>query len=206
MGDISLRGFHGTSSFAQESIKSRGLDPFATNLRNDHWLGRGVYFFEDLKQAQWWAMCEVAKKHNRGSFPIVYGADIIANANQILNLDDNKEVASFYKFAIENRKEIENFCKKENSGFPILNLEKFKGVFFEFYKREFGIKVVICTFPKDYVRYVPSYPIDSTERQTQKELVRILKVYFKEKQFCVSDKNCIKNCEMVYNGEEAEII
>ena len=151
-------------------------------------------------------MCEVAKKHNRGSFPIVYGADIIANDNQILNLDDNEEVASFCKFAIENRKEIEKFCKKENNGFPILNLENFRGIFFDFYKQEFGIKVIICTFPKDYVRYVPYYPVDYKEKQTQKELLRILNVYFKEKQFCVSDKDCIKNCEMVYNGEETEVI
>ena len=36
MGDISLRGFHGTSSYSQKSIESRGLDPFATDFRNDH--------------------------------------------------------------------------------------------------------------------------------------------------------------------------
>ena len=69
-----------------------------------------------------------------------------------------------------------------------------------------GIKVIIFTFSKDFVNYVPTDQVSKSDFQFQKELSGILGISFKETQICVSDKSCIMNSELVYNGEEAEVI
>ena len=204
MGDISLKGYHGTCSFAMKSIESRGFDPDATSPRSDHWLGKGVYFFEDIAPAKWWATDISSKKY--GSLPIVYLADIVADKEQVLNLDNNDELASFREFITENIDTIREMCKNENKGYPVFDGRKFRGVFFDYYKRVYGIKVIIATFTKDFVRYVPNYPLSEDEREFQRELSRILGIRFKEKQICVSDQNCIKCFRVVSIREEAEVI
>ena len=40
-------GYHGTCSKHKDSIESNGFDPAKCNYRADHWLGQGVYFFDD---------------------------------------------------------------------------------------------------------------------------------------------------------------
>ena len=204
MGIVSLKGYHGTSSAAKESISARGLDPEATKPRKDHWLGRGVYFFEDRDQAMWWAVDITKKQRDRDSYPVIYGADIAAEESQVLNLDDNREIAAFYAFIRDSMENIKKMCQEGNIGYPIFDKSKLRGVFFDYYKKEFGIKVIICTFTKNYVRYVSDYPTEQGERELQKTLARALGVYFKEKQFCVSDKSCIKNVRLVYDGKESE--
>lgn len=57
-----ITGYHGTSSNYAESIEKHGLDPDKTHTRPDHWLGQGVYFFEDSDLAKWWA-CDISGKN-----------------------------------------------------------------------------------------------------------------------------------------------
>ena len=204
MEDISLKGYHGTSSFAMKSIEERGLDPEATKSRTDHWLGKGVYFFLDMLQAQWWAIN--SSKKSKGSFPVVYSANIVAEGNQVLNLDDNNEQMLFRKFIKENVNAVDTLCREEKIGYPIFDRKKFRGVYFDYYKKMSGIKVIIFTFSKDFVNYVPTDQVSKSDFQFQKELSGILGISFKETQICVSDKSCIMNSELVYNGEEAEVI
>ena len=206
MNVVSLKGYHGTCSLAKESIRARGLDPEATKPRKDHWLGMGVYFFDNMEQAMWWAEDISRKKGNKTSYPVIYKADIAAREKEVLNLDNNKEVAKFLAYIQESRDAIETMCREENIGYPIFTDSTLRGVLFDYYKKEFGIKVVICTFTKDYVRYVPQYPTEQENIIFQKNLARILGVYFKEKQLCVSDKGCIRNVRLVYDGEESEVV
>ena len=52
---VGITGYHGTSSRHAESIAKNGLDPDKTHERLNHWLGQGVYFYEDFGLAKWWA-------------------------------------------------------------------------------------------------------------------------------------------------------
>lgn len=204
MGDISLKGYHGTCSYAIKSIESRGLDPDATKYRSNHWLGQGVYFFEDVSQAMWWA--ENTSRRNRGSFPVVYSASIVVDEKHVLDLDDKVVLAGFIQFYKDNLKEVDKFCKEEDAGLVFEDREQFRAVFFDYYRAVFGIKVIVFTFSKDVVGYVPNFPVNCAERQWQKDFLRDLNLSFKEKQICVSDKDCIKDRKLMYNGEEAEVI
>ncbi|MBQ6773824.1 MAG: hypothetical protein IJP48_07170 [Synergistaceae bacterium] len=187
MGDISLKGYHGTCSFSKESIEQRGLDPDATKPRSNHWLGKGVYFFIDKIQAQWWA--EDISSKNHGSFPVIYSATIVAEAKYVLNLDNNDELAAFYQFIKENIETINVLCRAENKGSPVFDKQQFRSVFFDYYKREFGIKVIIHTFQKDFVKYVPNHPVNKADRKRQRELFQALALGFKESRFVYQTKS-----------------
>ena len=52
---VGITGYHGTSSRHAESIAKNGLDPDKTHERPNHWLGQGVYFYENFGLAKWWA-------------------------------------------------------------------------------------------------------------------------------------------------------
>ena len=199
-----MKGYYGTCSFAKQSIDKRGLDPEATDPRNDHWLGKGVYFFEDIVQAKWWAT--ITSNKNYGSFPVVYGASIVADSGQVLNLDNNDEQVLFRQFIQENLEAVDKLCKEANRGYPVFDKRQFKGIFYDYYKRMFGIKVVIYTFAKDFAGYLQNYPNNKAERQIQRDLSRVLGISFNEKQICVSDQDCIKDCKVIEDVEEAEII
>lgn len=74
---ITMTSYHGTCSNAVDNIEKYGLDPKQVKRRDDHWLGQGVYFFENYRKAQWWADSIAGKPYNQGSFPIIYQADIM---------------------------------------------------------------------------------------------------------------------------------
>lgn len=209
MGDVSLVGYHGTCSSAKANIQLRGLDPAETHKRNDHWLGQGVYFFEDQGHAHSWAFSLTSKKVNRGTFPVVYRADIVADETQIIDFDDNDNISRFIAFAREFRPAIMEECRKQGKGYLRLNDETTKALFFDYYKRTHGIKVMIRTYCWNYDRrvlYDLQYTDDKEEVETQKDFTSMLNLRFNERQICVSDKDCIKNCVIVYDGEEADVI
>ena len=62
MGTITLEGYHATASNNVKTIISEGFVESKTN--SEHWLGRGVYFFEDLYYAVEWEIIGVLKQRN----------------------------------------------------------------------------------------------------------------------------------------------
>ena len=204
MGDVSLIGYHGTCSSARENIQRKGLDPAETRKRSDHWLGQGVYFFAEQGHAHSWALSETKKKVNIGTFPIVYRADIVADEAQVIDFDDNDNISRFISFAKELSITIREECRKQNRGYPRFTYETSKAFFYDYYKREMGIKVMIRTYSWDYDRRVLQYMNDKEEVEAQKSLTHMLGLCFGERQICVSDGACIKNCVIVYDGEEAD--
>lgn len=194
---MNLQGYHGTCSFAKESIAQHGLDPVRTQYRPDHWLGQGVYFFLSQKQAYWWASS--VSSHNRGSTPLIYKVQITAPDEKVLNLDDNEQVALFFSRVVDVY--LQAPSEEER---PIFTDETLRAVFFDYYKEKYGISVIIETFQKDCVRYAGD--LQYGERlAVQKDLTKRLGVYFKETQVCVSDKSCIKEMMIVYDGEDEVI-
>ena len=68
---------------------------------------------------------------------------------------------------------------------------------------------MIRTYTWNYDRrvlYNSHYTDDKKEVETQKGFTSLLNLRFNERQICVSDKDCIKNCVIVYDGEEADVI
>lgn len=123
-----ITGYHGTSSNYTESIEKHGLDPDKTHTRPDHWLGQGVYFFEDSDLAKWWA-CDISgKKYNQGSYPVIYQAQIQAPREEVLDLDNYKEYDLFLNRILEMQNEIE--CDAKNR-MPVFSPEQQRAVYFD---------------------------------------------------------------------------
>ena len=80
-------GYHGTCTKHRYSIENGGLDPVKSKYRSDHWLGQGVYFFDDYEKAQWRASNISSQNDNCGS--VIYQSLIEADDGEVLDLDDN---------------------------------------------------------------------------------------------------------------------
>ena len=191
-------GYHGTCSKYRYSIETHGLDPDKCKYRDDHWLGQGVYFFDDYDKALWWASTISSQNGNCGS--VIFKSVIEASDDVVLNLDDNSQLDKFMTEIINTTKEIEKECSGK---MPIFEDKNFRAVFFDYYKQKNGISVVIGTFQKDIAGYTTKRSFD--EKEKQKKIMNIIGIKFKEGQICVSQKDCIKSTQLVYNEEEEVI-
>lgn len=190
-------GYHGTCKKYRNSIEKVGFDPKKCNYRSDHWLGQGVYFFDDEIKAQWWAK-EISKQ-NGFCGAIAYSATIEAPDDEVLDLDDNNQLDCFLSVILENCDQISRCNGKK----PIFTDEKFRAVFFDYYKIENNISVIIATFQKELAGYTSRRTPEEARRQ--KAIMNIIGIRFRERQICVSKKECIKAVELVYNEEEEVI-
>lgn len=187
-------GYHGTSSRWYNCIKELGFDPEKVKRRNDHWLGQGVYYFSDYSKALWWANDQANKPYNLGTYPLVYKSQISAPKEEILNLDNGDELDKFYDFVIQSLSEIENAEK-----YPVFDEKQMRAVYFDFYKIENNISVIIKTFDKPTTKSAKSRSKDELRKITS--LANNLGLGYKETQICVSKKQCIISTNLVYNGE-----
>lgn len=191
-------GYHGTCSKYRYNIEKEGFDPEKCKYRSDHWLGQGVYFFDDYEKALWWATTISAHNGNCGG--VIFKSVIEAPDEQVLNLDDNSQLDAFMTETLNTLDEIEKECSGK---MPIFEDENFRAVFFDYYKRRKGISVIIGTFQKDVAGYTTKRTY--AEKTKQQKIMNTIGIKFKERQICVSKKECIKSTKLVYNEEEEVI-
>lgn len=191
-------GYHGTCSKYRYNIESNGLDPKECKYRDDHWLGQGVYFFDDYEKALWWATSISSQNDNCGG--IVFKSNIEAPDEEVLDLDDNKQLDAFMTETLNTLEEVKNCCPGK---MPIFEDTKFRAVFFDYYKQQNGISVIIGTFQKEIAGYTTKR--NYSDRELQKKIMNIIGIKFRERQICVSKKECIKETKLVYNEEEEVI-
>lgn len=192
------QGYHGTCKKHQYSIEHDGLDPAKCNYRNDHWLGQGVYFFDDFQKARWWA--STISSHNGNCGGLVYRSLIEANDKEVLNLDDTNQLDEFFTKTMRTYETIQKECQGK---MPVFDEKSCRAVFFDYYKQKNGISVTIRSFLKDFAGYTTERTKEELNRQ--KKLIKKLKIPFLERQICVSKKECIKLTRLVYN-EKDEVI
>lgn len=192
------RGYHGTCSKYRYNIEVNGLDPARCKYRDDHWLGQGVYFFDDYDKALWWATTISSRNGNCGS--VIFESDIEASDDEVLNLDDKEQLDEFMTETLKTLKEAEKAC---HSKMPIFEAANFRAVFFDYYKEQKGIAVIIGTFQKEFAGYTKRR--SCSEKETQKKIMNIIGIKFSERQICISKKECIKTTKLIYNEEEEVI-
>lgn len=166
-------GYHGTCLKYQSNIERNGLDPSKCKHRDDHWLGQGVYFFDDYDKAMWWASSISSQNGNCGG--IIFQSNIEAPDEEVLNLDDNKQLDVFMTKTLETLKEIEKFCPGQ---MPVFEDANFRAVFFDYYKEQNEISVIIGTFRKEFAGYTTRR--NSSERELQKRIMDIIGIKFQE--------------------------
>lgn len=188
-------GYHGTCSKYRFNIEKDGLDPQKCKYRSDHWLGQGVYFFDDYDKAMWWATTISSQNDNCGA--IIFKSIIEATNEEVLDLDNNKQLDKFMTESLKLIEEIKINCPGK---MPIFEDSKFRAVLFDYYKQKNGISVIIGTFHKDFAGYTTKR--SESDKTMQRKIMNIIGIKFRERQICVSKKECIKLTKLVYNEKE----
>lgn len=190
--DTSISGFHGTFASVADDIIDNG---FTYKFSDKHWLGQGIYFYDNFELALWWIERKVIyekEKNNRTEEPSVINANIIADKDKIINLDNPKDMDRYIDF-------IEGFIKemKKNG----LNIKLKKGDNFkrqnqcfmlDMMKKSENIEVVLETFVKRRSSY-GKYDLKKFEDEYYQ-----FDLSYKETQICASNNNTIHNKDIVY--------
>ncbi|MBO6134377.1 MAG: hypothetical protein J6O09_01190 [Lachnospiraceae bacterium] len=164
---MELIGYHGTSKYNGTLILKQGFDITKCVIRDNNWLGKGIYFFADKRYANWWA--------NIKSKGMVLSSHIRCRDNELLDLDNHDDTVNFLRQCSEYQKRF-NYNYKD--------VHQFANVFIDLYKTEFDISVVMRTFPVDGGSFVKLYDVD-------KNIIRLTGMSLHQKQICVSRKECV---------------
>lgn len=179
-------GFHGTKLRFADSIISDNFKIAEIKSTDNHWLGHGVYFYEDYELAEWWAESK-AKTHRKK-----YGSDDEASVikariivNNIIDLDNPFELNRFSGYCQEIEADIVksgtvlDFVMGDHSEKGQIKAEERKRCFFmDAVKGVKGIDAIIYTFSKANPSYAAS--------KYHKEVLEGLGLHYNEKQICVT--------------------
>jgi hypothetical protein len=189
MRTIEIEAYHGTARKNTENITSEG---FISTIREDHWLGQGIYFYSDYTLALWWIKTKMRSKNGNGC--AVVKATMACEENLWLDLDTIKGMDYFFrevssilsansslvslKFKAENEdRRIKNFC------FALDLLKNFR-----------GIKLMAMTFRKDN----PSYAEHGVSRFENSFFPLPLDFGYQERQICSTSNDIIKSKTVVF--------
>lgn len=157
--------YHGTTK--ENIMKILESEEFIFEPRVDHWLGNGVYFFEDdIDKALWWSEMTVKKlKKNINEKGILFIEGYSIKRNKLFNLDSEVD-----------RNQLANFLKNAQSTFNINLTSKDPeermiearaiviNLFVEYYK----LSAVKYTFHKDNLkkhRFLSGLNLNNNETQ-----------------------------------------
>lgn len=166
---VELTGYHGTSKINAETIKE--ANAFKKSIKNNEWLGHGVYFYELVEKADWWAKSRF--KNNSCVLKTV----IDVEDEHYCNLDIPEKEDELVEFI----NELENNCEF-NYVFHG-NDDKRRCDLFNLYSKYKEIHVLGAT-------------LESTNPKG-KDVLLSFKYIRTEKQYCVYNKKCIKDTEIL---------
>ena len=177
---LNLRGYHGTSKEAYYEIKKHG---FKNTHRNDHWLGQGIYFFQDdLDKAEWFSTQCKSVKYGKG-VPCVIKAVIKVEEKRFLNMCSSNGFQKFEKAYEEFKKNIYEFR---------INIE---------FENNDAIKNEIVCVIYDNIENIDVisnvFPNDSYISHLNKEICTKGLIVSRHTQLCVKKLSCIKNISIV---------
>lgn len=177
-------GYHGTLVENLPSIRKGG---FTYQYRDNHWLGQGIYFYENHKLANWFITRTKAtdtKKNSEGDICIIK-ALLSSEQNRVLDLDSVDGVTFFYE-------ETAEILNKASGGVTFSKSTPHKNRCFllDIIKELHNLDIIIQTFER---KDNPSYGAANT-KFFEANLFPI-NVNYKEKQICATNNACIKILE-----------
>lgn len=181
---VEMIGYHGTCKSSVKSIMENG---FTYHKREDHWLGQGIYFFKYETPARWWAKMQSKSKYGTNRDSAVVKAWIAAESDKVLDIEDPKvqeELRRYFHDVIEVM--LTESCRK-------VSKEKMRCIFFDYYKEENGIAVIICPF----IYNKPQY---QSKDFHEDRFFSNMKIPILQTQICV-DSNYFIRCKSVIQDE-----
>ncbi|KGF03410.1 hypothetical protein [Anaerococcus lactolyticus] len=88
---LKIIGYHATSTFRAMNIKSR--TDFKASESKEEWLGKGVYFWDELINAKWWSKVRKFYNHRR-----IFKCQLECNDIYFLDLDKTEDCTIYKNF------------------------------------------------------------------------------------------------------------
>ncbi|MCM1267553.1 MAG: hypothetical protein NC302_06580 [Bacteroidales bacterium] len=174
--------YHGTDLKNAKKILNGN---FKIKKNEEHWLGNGVYFFEDDSLAKWWTTKPTAKfGTSQITTPAVIECQIEIEKQDILDLRCLED----YKFFSEIYKDVYLKQMLYNGSEKPLEIAKLRCAFCDFMQERYQYKMIIGTF------YQPKQPYLPTKYG---KYFKKFKLPYVEIQYSVFDKSVIVKKEIL---------
>lgn len=187
MSAVNLVGYHGTALGNVDNILE---NQFVASKRDDHWLGQGIYFYDDFELAKWWI--ETKLGIDPGMKYAVIAVNLNCQKEEFLDLDHHEGI-DFYLA------QLEKILRQLNFGLRFKNDEKSrtKNMCFslDLLKQHLGLKLIAMTFQK----FKPKYARGDIERFEERYFPLPLSVVYRERQICASANEVISSKKCVYS-------
>jgi len=186
---IETVGYHGT---AEENVSDILENQFITKHRDDHWLGQGIYFYEDSKLAEWWIKKKLETYSGEG--PAVIKATMRCEKGEFLDLDKNEDLDLFFhrlkKVLMGGQIKLGLRFKTGDEQSRIRNL----CFCIDILKNCSGLKLIALTFLKSN----PSYVRGNILSFENDYFPLPFAISYKERQICATSNDIITSKECVY--------
>ena len=134
--------YHGTLKHKANRIQREG---FMQSEKETEWLGTGIYFFAQRKDAEVWANREVRKGKNQGSSPALLEAVISCEDDKFFDLDISANMEQLVSA-------VKPYLINGNNGHAVIDGPdaklKLRCLACNFYKKLHGIQVLAYSFPR----------------------------------------------------------
>ena len=176
---FSIIGYHGTFSENVNRIIKKG---YTFERKDNHWLGQGIYFYDKINLAKWFAERKSKKNYNKEIS--VIESFMCTGKEKVLNLDTNEGVDYLYSKIKERLHDI---------GKIVLSNDKTinRCIILDIIKEYYEIDIIIKTFETKTQTY------GRANINWFEENMFMMGIYYSEKQICVTNNECIKNSKLV---------
>lgn len=146
--EICLDGFHTTFPHYFKEIKNSG--EFYCSVKDDDWLGKGVYFWADKSDGSFWARVikDRNKRKTKGKIhddtTVIIECKLTCEEDRYVDLDIDSEMKKIDLFAEKYQKEMEEYGRKV----PVFSNDHQRKCFYcNEYKSIYNLSIMACSFP-----------------------------------------------------------
>ena len=177
---MEILAYHGTDySIAQKII----IEGFKFKRNPEHWLGNGIYLFQDYSLASWWTTQPSAKFGSKVETPAIISCNIKTSDDKILNLLKLEDYVQFSEIF-------------EDEFYPIYQTrhphkapswKQLRCAYCDYLCMTYDLDVIIGNFNKQNQPYLPP--------KHNNEFDKFL-LHYTEVQICVFNSNVISNMKI----------
>lgn len=178
LNKVEYKGYHATNSESAKDILDNGFEISKLRKREDHWLGIGFYFFQNVSDAESWSKTA----HYCKKSPSIIECDLICDENEFLDLDNP---TSYNKFIVYFREVLDNLANVKKLDFKSTHHAMHFGL--SLYKYEKNTKLIKRTFENTRTANALSFTNLGINLQYQ----------YTEVQLCASSADIIYNKKVI---------
>ncbi len=187
MTTINVTGYHGTHLRNVTSILKHA---FTANERKDHWLGQGIYFYDNFELAKWWIETKLHAPSGAGC--AVIEVALGCQKKEFLDLDQPRGVDYFLS-------ELSKLLDQLQIGLKFMvsrEDDSMRNLCFgiDLVKKHLDIKLVAMTFYKAH----PSYAEGDINLFEKQYFLLPRSFSYKERQICASVNDIILSKKCVH--------